>query len=416
MTRPRLRLFVNTTPLQRSREYRWYFGGLASSWFARQATIVAVPYQVYEMTGSTLSVGLVGIAQFVPLLVTSVIGGAMADAFDRRKVLVLTHLALALTALGLAWNAARDPALWPLYALSGLNAAIFSINAPTRNSILPVMVGRRLMPSSLALNQTLSNVAKAVGPAAAGVLIASAGLSYTYIVEAVLFAISALLVTRIGPYRPEGGGQRVSIASIKDGFSFIRGHRLLQSVFLVDLNATIFGMPRALFPAFGTTVLGGDAGVVGLLFSAPGAGALLAAVTSGWVPRVQRQGRAVLTAVATWGVAMAAFGLTSSAALAVGFLAIAGGADVISAVFRMTILQLSIPDTLRGRVSGSYSAVVSGGPRLGDFEAGLVASLTSVPFSVVSGGLACVIGSAAIGRWFPELLRYRTDDSPSSPT
>jgi MFS family permease len=196
-----------------------------------------------------------------------------------------------------------------------------------------------------------------------------------------------------------------------EGLRFLKQRRILQANFAIDLNAMVFGMPQALFPAVGTVVLGGGASVVGLLYAAPGAGALAGALTSGWVSRVERQGRAVIVAVAAWGLAMAGFGLTSSVWLAVLFLAFAGAADVVSAVFRNTILQLAVPDNLRGRLSGVHIAVVSGGPRLGDLEAGAVAALTSVRFSVISGGLACVAGALAIGRWMPELARYRRGDS-----
>lgn len=405
------RFFVDTTPLRESAEYRWLYAGLTLAWFGRQLTVVAVPYQVFEMTGSTLAVGLLGLAQFVPLLIASFIGGAVADAVDRKRLLVLSQVGLCLTAVGLTWNALTEsPALWPLYVLSGLNAAISAVDHPTRAAILPTLVGRDLLPSALALNQTLGNVAKAVGPALGGLIIATAGLPMTYGIEAALFLVGSQLMRPIRPLPPEGGGRKVGLASIMEGLAYLKKRRILQGTFAIDLNATIFGMPRALFPAFGTEVLGGGASVVGVLYAAPGIGALVGAVTSGWVPRVRRQGRAVIVAVIVWGLALASFGLTSSVALAVVLLALAGAADVISAVFRATILQLSVPDALRGRLSGVNIGVVSGGPRLGDLEAGLVASLTSVRFSVVSGGLACVLGAMAIGRWMPELDRYRNGD------
>lgn len=405
------RLLVDISPLKASEEYRWLYAGLATAWTGRQLTVVAVPYQVYQLTGSTLAVGLLGAAQFVPLLVTSLVGGAVADAVDRRRLLIVSQVSLALTAAGLMWNALLEsPLVWPLYVLSGLNAAIAAVDSPTRAAVLPTLVGRELLTSALALNQTLGNVAKAVGPALAGALISTAGLAPTFGVEMALFAGGALAMSRIRPLPPADGGRKVGLTSIAEGLRFLKRRRLLQANFAIDLNAMIFGMPRALFPAVGTEVLGGGAAVVGLLYAAPGAGALLGAITSGWVPRVERQGRAVVAAVTLWGVAIATFGLTSSVIPAVALLAVAGFADVVSAVFRNTILQLSIPDSLRGRLSGIHIAVVSGGPRLGDLEAGTVAALTSVRFSVVSGGLACIAGALAIGRWMPELVRYRKGD------
>jgi MFS family permease len=410
-------LFVDVSPLRRSREYRWLYAGLANAWLGRQLTVVAVPFQVYDLTGSTLAVGLLGAVQFVPLLATSVVGGAVADAVDRRRLLVVSQVALAGTAAGLMWNALLEtPLLWPLYVLAGLNAAISAVDSPTRAAVVPTLVGRDLLSSALALNQTLGNVAKAVGPALGGLLIATAGLEWTFGLEVALFIGGALAMFRIRPLPPVGGGRRVGLASIVEGLTFLKRRRLLQANFAIDLSATIFGMPRALFPAIGTQILGGDAVVVGLLYAAPGVGALLGAITSGWIPRVERQGRAVIVAVTVWGAAMAMFGMTSSVLPAVVFLGVAGFADVVSAVFRNTILQLSIPDALRGRLSGIHIAVVSGGPRLGDLEAGAVAALTSVRFSVVSGGLACIAGALAIGRYMPEFVRYRHGDPIAQPT
>lgn len=400
------------TPLRVSVGYRWLYSGMAFAWFGRQLTVVAVPYQLYELTESTLAVGLLGVAQFVPLLAISLIGGAVADAVDRKRLLLISQVALALTAMGLLWNAMADVSLiWPLYVLSGVNAGISAVDSPTRAAALPGIVGRRYLPSALALNQTLGNVAKAVGPAVGGILIATAGLPATFALETALFLLAALFMLPLPTLRPVGGGRKVGVASIMEGLEFLKDRRLLLATFAIDLNATIFGMPTALFPAIGTEILGGGADVVGLLYAAPGIGALVGALTSGWISRVVRQGRAVIVAVVIWGLALTVFGLTNTLTVAVIALAVAGGADVISAVFRATILQLSVPDSLRGRLSGVHIAVVSGGPRLGDLEAGAVAALTSVRFSVVSGGLACVLGALLIGRWMPELDRYRREDS-----
>jgi predicted MFS family arabinose efflux permease len=268
------------------------------------------------------------------------------------------------------------------------------------------MVGRQLLPAALAINQTVVNTAKTLGPALGGLLIAQTGFSVTYSIEAIGFFLSAIFMFRVGELRPEGGGQQFGWESIKEGYRFLMDRRLLQANFLIDLNAMVFGMPQALFPIIGTEVLGGDASTVGLLYAAPGAGALLAAVTSGWVGVVKRQGRAVILAVVVWGAAIAVFGLVTSVWVAVALLALAGAADVVSAVFRTTILQLAVPDRLRGRLSSIQIAVVAGGPRLGDFEAGAVAAATSTQFSVVSGGVLCVLGALFIARKIPEYESY----------
>jgi hypothetical protein len=222
--------------------------------------------------------------------------------------------------------------------------------------------------------------------------------------------VAFVAVTRLPSLPPVGGGTKVSLGSIAEGFRFIRGSRVLQGTFLIDINAMVFGMPRALFPALGLGVFGGGAGTVGLLYAAPGTGALVGALTSGWVSRVQRQGLAVYVAVAAWGLAIVAFGLTTWLPLALVLLGLAGAADVASAVFRNTILQTSVPDALRGRLSSMHIAVVTGGPRLGDLEAGAVASLTTPRISVVSGGLACTVGVLGLAWALPSLRRYAIPD------
>ena len=209
----------------------------------------------------------------------------------------------------------------------------------------------------------------------------------------------------MAPIPPDGGGTKASAASIVEGLRFLKGRQALQGTFVIDINAMVFGMPRALFPAIGTA-LGGPT-IVGLLYAAPGAGALVGAATSGWVSRVDRQGRATIVAVVAWGASIAAFGVTHWLPLALLFLALAGAADVISAVFRNTILQLSVPDRLRGRLNSVHIAVVTGGPRLGDFESGAVAALFTPEVAVVSGGLACIVGAFVIARAMPGLRGWR---------
>jgi MFS family permease len=410
---PGRRLIVDITPLRESPPFRILYLGQLLAHFGRQITVVAVPYQVFLITGSTLAVGALGIAQFIPLIAMSLVGGAVADAFDRRKLLVFGHVMLAITAVGLMLNAsAAEPAVWPLYALSALNAALSAVTTPARMAAIPALLRRELLPSGFALNSTMHEVAAAIGPALAGLLIAQYSLPFTYAAEAVAFAAAAFTLVWVGPLRPEGGGRAVSVSSVREGLTYLRGQPLLQSGFLIDLNAMIFGMPHALFPALGTGIFGGDASTVGLLYAAPGVGALIAALTSGWVGSVSRRGRVVVIAVIIWGVAITIFGLISHLPAALVLLGVAGAADVVSAVFRNTILQLVVPDALRGRLSAVHTAVVGGGPRLGDLEAGAVASLTSVRFSVVSGGIACVIGAIAIARLMPRLWNYR-DELPA---
>ena len=399
---------VDVTPLREVPGFRWLFFGFFFVQAGRQLTVVAVPFQVFEITGSTLAVGLLGLAQLIPLLLLSVLGGALADAIDRRKILVLSPIVLALTSGGLMWNALLDrPFLWPLFVLSALNAGVSAVDGPARQAMVPNLVGRALLPSALALSQTLTNVAKTAFPAVGGLLIAIAGFPVTFGVETAVFLIATLFMRGLPVISVKGGGRRLEMSSVIEGFKYLKNMRLIQAAMLMDLNAMVFGMPTALFPAMGTAVFGGDAFTVGLLYAAPGAGALLGAVTSGWVSAIRRQGRAVVLAVVGWGVAIAIFGFSSSLVLGLSMLALAGAADVVSAIFRGTIVQLNTPDELRGRVSSMHLAVVAGGPRLGDLEAGIVAALTSVRFSVISGGLACVLGTLGLARWAPVFVRYQ---------
>ena len=416
----RRRLFVDLSPLRASRDYRLLFAGQAVSWLGRQVTVVAVPFQVFLLTRSSFAVGLVGLANLGPLVGLSLAGGAIADAVDRRKLLLVTQVLLALTSVGLALNAmAGKPALWPPYVLSSLAAGLQGVDLPTRNAMMPKMVGRERIPAASALGQILMQVGLVAGPAAAGLVITKVSLASAYWLDVATFAVSIGTVVAIRPQPPEGGGTRAGVASVREGLAYLRGRRLLVSTFLIDIDAMVFGMPRALFPALGTTLYGGGAGTVGLLYAAPGLGALVGALLTGWVAGVRRQGRAVIWSVLGWGAAIAAFGLVRWLPLGLLLLAVAGAVDVISAVFRNTILQITVPDALRGRLSSVHIAVVTGGPALGDAEAGAVAALTSAPVSVVTGGVACVLGVLLLHRLVPELAAYdaaeAAEEAPSPP-
>ncbi len=308
--------------------------------------------------------------------------------------------------VGLALNAMLPhPKVWLIYVLVVAQQAFAGLDSPTRSAATPKLVGPDNLPAASALNQLMYQLGVVVGPAVGGLLIAKVSLASAYWVDAVSFGVAIIALLAMKPMRPDGGGTRASAASILEGLKFLKGRQALQGTFVIDINAMVFGMPRALFPAIGTS-LGGPA-VVGLLYAAPGVGALVGAGTSGWVTRVDRQGRATIIAVIAWGASIAAFGFSHWLPLALAMLAVAGAADVISAVFRNTILQLSVPDRLRGRLSSVHIAVVTGGPRLGDFESGAVAALTTPEFAVVSGGLVCIVGAFVIARLMPGFTRWR---------
>lgn len=400
-------MLVDVSPLRENRQFRLLWTGQLVTFLGSQLTIVAAALQLFLLTDSSLHVGLLSLAQLPFLLVGSLIGGTLADALDRRRLLVVTQGALALCSAGLAVNATlADPKVWPLFVCTSIAAGFSGIDGPTRAAALPSLVTREQFATAAALNQTIYQVGLVVGPSLAGLVIGQVSLAAAFWIDVVTFVVATSFILRLAPLMPAGGGTKAGVRSIREGFSYLRSNRAVQGSFLIDIDAMVFGMPRALFPELGTQLYGGGAGTVGLLYAAPGAGALIGALTTGWVGGVRRQGRAVEIAVVVWGSAIALFGAVSVLPLGLLFLAIAGAADVVSAVFRNTILQLSVPDRLRGRLNSVNVAVVTGGPRLGDLRAGAMGAAATPQVSVVSGGLACVAGVWLLGRALPELRSW----------
>jgi len=406
-------LVIDITPLRASRQFRLLMLGQVCALLGNSFTAVAVPLQVYLLTRSSLLVGVIGLVQAVPLLAGMLAGGALADAMDRRRLLVITQLTLALVGVGLALNAgAGRRGLWLVFPLIAASAAFTGLGGPARSAPIAAMVGPRLLPAASALNATSHQLGAVAGPALAGLLIAWAGLAAAYWVDVASFLLQLVVLAMMRPIPPGQDGRPAGLASVLEGLRYVRGQPLLCGLLLIDLNAMVFGMPRALFPALGTGLFHGGADIVGLLYAAPGVGALIGAATSGWVSRVQRTGLAVVAAVVLWGAAVAAFGLVRSLAVALVLLALAGFADVVSEVFRTTLMQLSAPDGLRGRVVALWQAQVTGAPKLGDAEAGAVAAVTTPQVSVVSGGLACIAGAILLAWLVPQLRRTGTAGAP----
>lgn len=397
---------VDLTPLRRSVPFRWLWTGDVFVTLGRQIPLVAIPLQVYALTASSLVVGLVSLVQVVPLIVGSLVGGVVVDAFDRRRVLMASQSSLVVIALGLAGNAMLDePRLWVIFVLAMLQAFASGFDAPARRAALPQVVPLNLLPSALALQQLLSNLGKLLVPAVTGVLIAAFGIDLVFWIYAGSFVAGLLATQRLPSMRPEGGGRKAGWSSLREGLGYVGTQPMIKAIFLLDIGAMVFGLPRALFPAIGTEVLGGDAATVGLLYSAPGAGALLGALTSGWMGRVQRIGRVIMVWVAVYGLAIVGFGTSQWLALSIACLVLSGAADMISATLRSTLLTVITPDPLRGRVASVNKAVVSGGPLLGDTRAGIQATLSSAGVSIVAGGLACVAATALIAWRSPALRR-----------
>ncbi|MBO0691780.1 MAG: MFS transporter [Acidimicrobiaceae bacterium] len=403
----RRRILMDTTPVRESRDFRLIFSGQAVSVLGNQLTQVAVPFQVYALTHSSFDVGLVSLIQLFPLITCSLLGGSVIDAVDRRRLLIVVETLMACSSAGLALNTDVGAHLWVLFVLPAVTAGLAGIDNPTRNAMIPNLVPTTQIPSGTALFQVLNQFGSVAGPSVGGLLLAGPGLKFVYWVDVASFGASILAASAMSPQPPSVAGQRPGLRSVAEGLRFVRRHQAIQGAYLIDINAMVFGMPRALFPALGLHHFGGGASTVGFLYAAPGVGAFLGALTTGWVSRVRRQGVVVTTAVVIWGGAIAAFGLVPWLPLALILLAVAGWADVISALFRNMIIQFSTPDRMRGRLLGLQIGVVAGGPRLGDLEAGSVATLFGNQVSVVSGGVACIVGALALARLLPDFRRVQ---------
>jgi MFS family permease len=396
---------IDIGPLKRHRDYRLLFAGQALSFFGAMVTYVALPFQLYHLTGSSLAVGLLSLAELVPLLVTAFIGGALADAVDRRRMLQLAELSLGLATTVLFLNSLLDePKTWVLFAVAPLMAALDGFQRPALDSMVPRLVSRDELVAASALDSFRGTVGMIAGPAVGGILIATIGLPATYGLDVATCAASVFALALMRAVPPPPDADRPSLGSIVEGMKYAWSRQELLGSYGVDIVAMFFGMPIALFPAIATQY--GGAEVLGLLYAAPSVGALLASLTSGWASRVHRHGLAIIWAAASWGIAIAVFGLVSNLWLALGFLGLAGAADMISGVFRGTLWNQTIPDRLRGRLAGIEQVSYSSGPLLGNLEAGVVASLASVRASVVSGGVLCVLGVGLFALALPAFRRY----------
>jgi len=399
-------LLADVTPLRRHRHFRRLWTGLLISSIGSQLTVVAVSYQAYVMTHSTLVVGLVSLVQLVPTLVGAMGGGAVADAMDRRRLLMLAQVMLAATSAGLAVNAFMPhPELWVLFVATSASAAFQGLDWPTRLALMPMILPTEDLTSGYALQSLVSSAAVVIGPSLAGLVIAGFGLGVVYTIDVVSYGASLTAAMLLPKLPPAGGGTPTSLRSVMDGLRFLRSDELLMATFGIDLVAMTFGMPKAVFPALGISVFHGGAGTVGLLFAAPGAGALLGSVFSGWTGRVHAQARAVIFCMLGWGAAILVFGLVDVLWIGLVLLAIAGASDVFGTVFRVSILQRRTPDHLQGRLSGTFFAAAVAGNRLGDGESGVAAAIGGPQFAVWSGGLACLIGTLLIAWRVPALWK-----------
>jgi MFS family permease len=402
---------IDLTPLRVSGDFRRLFVGQAISEFGTQITFVAVPFQVYDITRSTAMVGLLALTEVLPLVVLPIVGGAIADAIERRRFLMIAQAAVAILSVALAVNAfLPEPQVWILFAFSFVWAAAYSLYSPAFRAWPPRLLSPDLFTSALALEVVYYQSAAIAGPILAGLLISAYGVGWAYLLDAASYLAVILALAGVRPSPPTAERLSVGWSAVREGLRFLRGKQVLQGTFFIDLIAMFFGIPVALYPAFVLDVLGRGVAVLGVLYAAEALGSLLVALMSGRAKHVRRQGLVTIVACMCWGAGIIGFGLSGTLWMAVVFLMLASAADMVSGLYRDAILKTVTPDEMRGRMEGVSLAVVGTGPSLGNAEAGFLASLTSVRFSIVSGGFLCILGAGLLSVLLP---RYRRYDAPA---
>jgi MFS family permease len=400
---------IDTTPLRTSRDFRLVFSAGLISLFGSFVTMIAAPLQLKYLTGSYVAVGLVGAVEFVPLMVFGLWGGAIADTLDRRTVVLVSEFAQLLLSAALMANAlVPHPQVWPIYLVAAGAAAATAVQRPSLDALLPRLVRYDEQPSANALTGLNYDAGAVIAPALGGAL-AAASLPWAYGVDVATFVVSCALLVRVRPVPREGEPTGVNLAAIAAGVRYAAGRRDLLGTYVVDIVAMTFAMPQALFPFLADQLHHPQA--LGLLYSAGAVGGVLATITSGWTSRVHRHGLAIVLAAVTWGAGMALAGWSTTIGPVLLCLALAGGADTVSGVFRSTVWNQTIPDELRGRLAGIELLSYSSGPTLGNIRAGLMARAGGVRFSIGAGGLMCIGGVLLTAAVLPSFLRYdnRTD-------
>ncbi len=424
--------FIDLSPLRESPAFARLWIGGAVSGIGGQMTIVAVGLHIYDLTHSTLDVSLVGVFALVPMVVFGLYGGMLADSFDRRTIALLSAIVAWGSTAGIATLAWTDvKTVWPLYVLTTVNAVATTVIGSTRQAITPRLLPLRLMPAASALGGMSGGLALTVGPAMAGLLVAYVGIPWTYTIDVVMFTTAFLGIFTLPRIIPEGDLQRPGLGSVMFGLRFLKSAPNIRLSFIVDIIAMTFGQPRVLFPAIGALLIGGGAVTVGILTAAGAVGTLVCSLFSGRIGHVRRQGRAVGRAVVTYGASVFGFGLVLAIVAIGGFgshsqsiqdanlpaliagsilLAVSGAADNVSSIFRMTILQSSVPDLMRGRLQGIFTVVVTGGPRMGDLYVGLLALAGVLWFPPLIGGIVIMAAVAVMVRMVRSFYEYDSHD------
>ncbi|QUG99984.1 MFS transporter [Saccharopolyspora erythraea] len=413
------KVFLDTRPLRYPAYRRLWISNIVTS-VGAQVSSVAVPKQVYDLTSSSAYVGLAGLFGLVPLLVFGLWGGAIADTVDRRRLLLVTNGGLAVTAV-LLWLVAAGGvrSVWLVLVLFAAQQTFFAVNMPTRGAAIARLLPLHLLPSAQALGATVFQLGAITGPLLAGMLLPLLGLPVLYLVDAIALCAALWAVLRLPPLPPnEGAPARAGLRSILDGFRYLTLHKVLLASFLMDIIAMVFGMPRALFPEMAERTFGDPPGggvALGLLFAAIPLGSFVFGVLSGWLHRVQRHGVGVTLGVVGWGVAVIGFGMSDALWLAVLFLAIGGGADLVSMVYRSAMLQAAATDEMRGRMQGVFTVVVAGGPRLADVLHGAGGAVVGTGAAVAGGGALVVFFAILAVLCLPAFWRYRAPQENDEP-
>lgn len=402
-------MFIDISPLKKNRDFRYLYLGQFVSFFGTMMSMVALPYQVYHLTNSTLAVGLLGVIELVPLLFTAFIGGILADAIDRRKLLIISEIGMAIGCLCLVTNSLlAQPYLWLVYVISAVLSAINGLHRPALDALTPRLVTHEEIQATSVLTVLRANVGMIAGPAVAGISIASLGLAWTYIFDFLTFIFSVLALLQIKSIsrlkeKPE---QHPSLQSVVMAIKYATGRQELVGTYIVDFVAMVFAMPNALFPAMALTL--GGASILGWLYTAPAIGALLITIFSAWTKKIKRHGKAVLIAATLWGTAIACVGMTDQLLWVLFFLGLAGMADSVSGIFRLTIWNETIPDKIRGRMASLEMISYMSGPLLGSAQIGLFASITSIKTAIMMGGMFCISGVILCVFFLPAFWKYRS--------
>ena len=400
-------MFLNLAPLRKSREFRLLYAGQTVSFFGSMLTYVAIPYQVYQLSHSSFYVGLLGTAQLVPLLLAALLGGALADSLDRRRMLLVSELVLAGCSAALVLNARlAQPSLWALFAVSAAMSAVNGFHRPALDAMTQELVAHDDQPAASALGSLRFNLGAIGGPACAGLVIAKLGAGAVYALDVVSFAGSLVCLWAMLPLARKPVAASSVSGSIAEGLRYAKSRPELIGTYVVDIVAMIFAMPMALFPLMSEKWSGATA--AGWLYSAMAIGSLLMTLFSGWTSRIKRHGAMVIAAAGLWGVAIVLLGFAPSLPTAVACLVIAGAADMVSGLYRQTIWNQTIPTELRGRLSGLEMISYMTGPLLGNARAGYLATSFDARTSIVSGGVLCVMGVLLCVPFLPDFWRYRS--------